>query len=107
MVPGRAVFFQPLLAPAVPSVQPHSSVGPAKEEGLLGIWVGALQPCGKSDNLRGGRWIALPAPSCVPCSCLDGRRRREQGTQRPAPAPTMVLNGRSIAHPYHSTCRHL
>lgn len=35
MVPGGAVSLQPLLAPAVSSVQPHSSVGPAKAGGLL------------------------------------------------------------------------
>lgn len=53
MVPGRAVFLQPLLAPAVSSVQPHINVGPAKAWALLGIWMDAFQPCGKSDNLRG------------------------------------------------------
>lgn len=70
MVPGGAVSLQPLLAPAVSSVQPHSSVGPAKAGALLGIWMGgALQPCGKSDNLRGG-WALDRAAGSLVCPML-------------------------------------
>lgn len=83
MVPGGAVSLQPLLAPAVSSVQPHISVGPAKA-GASRWASGWAAPFSLVERVTisgvGGRWIALPVPSCAPCSCLDGRRRREPGT---------------------------
>lgn len=120
LIPGRAVSLQPLLAPAVSSVQPQISVGPAKAGELLGparpagqlgarpsaLWKERQSPGGRAWDRAAGSLVRRPPPHC---SCLDGRQSPPARHPRRPSASASAYRGttrcRSIAHHNPSTCR--
>lgn len=119
LIPGRAVSLQPLLAPAVSSVQPQISVGPAKAGELLGparpagqlggrpsaLWKERQSPGGRAWDRAAGSLVRPPPPLFLPGRTPVAAREAPQAPSASASAYRGTTRCRSIAHHNPSTCR--